>query len=237
MDKQDSPQDTDTLIALVLSLLGASGCNVTSEIVLDALTLCDGKVEEAAQHIRSNREKPQTKKDAVKRKQVDLEGWLKLPSSSSLKKNRMDMGDSSSAVTRTAIAPDKTKSASTKPAVDLMSILRQPSDNAKRNTKGRLPPLMLSDPSLVAQHSPCTLHYGILPPELACRLFYTMVDASRGWSRNKWWLFDRLVQSPHRTAFFARPDANDLNNDKWQEAAQYWYASLYDTIPYSIQQL
>ncbi|KAF9049311.1 hypothetical protein BDZ89DRAFT_1033151 [Hymenopellis radicata] len=57
---------------------------------------------------------------------------------------------------------------------------------------------------MISEHTPCTLHQAILPPELACRLFYTMVDASRTWNRNKWWLFDRVVESPHRTSFFAR---------------------------------
>ncbi len=59
-----------------------------------------------------------------------------------------------------------------------------------------------------------------------------MLDRARaGWSRNKWWLFERMVESPHRTAFFVRKDLNvredaDGNdnggNDEWTEAARYW---------------
>ena len=88
----------------------------------------------------------------------------------------------------------------------------------------RLPPLTLTNPAMVAEHAPCTLHPSVLPPELACQLFYTMLDASREWSRNKWWLFDRLVESPHRTSFFVRVlrDKGGDGADDWQEAAQFW---------------
>lgn len=60
-----------------------------------------------------------------------------------------------------------------------------------------------------------------------CRLFYIMLDLSEDWQRNKWWLFDRVVESPHRTSFFVRQfDAKGANNLKdsseMQEAAQYW---------------
>ncbi|KAJ7349213.1 hypothetical protein DFH08DRAFT_998809 [Mycena albidolilacea] len=88
-----------------------------------------------------------------------------------------------------------------------MTVLKQPPKTEQGVPK--LPPLMLSTPAMVAEHTPCTLHPSILPPELACRLFYTMLDASRQWSRNKWWLFDRLVESPHRTSFFARAEIAD----------------------------
>ena len=108
--------------------------------------------------------------------------------------------------------------------VNLMSVLR---DNGQQKPSiTRNPPLMLSNPKMVSQHTPCTLHYSVLPPDLACELFYTMMDAAQGWSRNKWWLFDRLVESPHRTSFFAR--INNINGEgeqsegDWGEAAQFW---------------
>ncbi|KAG6820570.1 hypothetical protein H0H93_015090 [Arthromyces matolae] len=71
---------------------------------------------------------------------------------------------------------------------------------------------------MVAANTPCTLHLSLLPPELACKLFYTMVSASRSWGRNRWWLFDRIVESPHRTSFFARKDSSAM-----REQAQHWY--------------
>lgn len=109
-----------------------------------------------------------------------------------------------------------------KSVVDLMTVLQQAPSTTKKIIP-RAPPLMLSNPSLVAQHTPCTLHHSVLPPELACRLFYTMIEESQSWQRNKWWLFDRLVESPHRTSFYARKNDGTDDDDTWQEAAQFWY--------------
>ncbi|KDR81468.1 hypothetical protein GALMADRAFT_60387 [Galerina marginata CBS 339.88] len=102
-----------------------------------------------------------------------------------------------------------------------MAVLRQPPSPPKGPP--RLPPMILSNPQMVAERTPCTLHLSILPPELACRLFYTMIDASKAWKRNKWWLFDRVVESPHLTSFFARRTDGLDDDESWQEAAQYWY--------------
>ncbi|EIM90173.1 uncharacterized protein STEHIDRAFT_51354 [Stereum hirsutum FP-91666 SS1] len=88
----------------------------------------------------------------------------------------------------------------------------------------RLPPLTLSNPSMVKEHTPCTLHPSVLPPELACRLFYTMLAEARDWKRNKWWLFDRLVESPHRTSFFIRDTLGSRPEDQaWLKVTQFWY--------------
>ncbi|KAF8201617.1 hypothetical protein BJ912DRAFT_843410 [Pholiota molesta] len=104
-----------------------------------------------------------------------------------------------------------------------MTILRQPPSPRKEKLMPNLPPLMLSSPEMIARHTPCTMHLSVLPPELACQLFYTMVDASKEWKRNKWWLFDRVVESPHLTSFFARKTDGLSDDESWQEAAQYWY--------------
>ncbi|KAJ7684633.1 hypothetical protein DFH06DRAFT_1264123 [Mycena polygramma] len=110
-----------------------------------------------------------------------------------------------------------------------MTVLQQPAKTEKVVPK--LPPLMLFTPALVAEHTPCSLHPSVLPPELACRLFYAMMDASRQWSRNKWWLFDRVVESPHRTAFFARKTDGLDDNTAWQEAARFWYNGRMTDVP------
>ena len=39
------------------------------------------------------------------------------------------------------------------------------------------------------------------------------------------WLFDRMVESPHKTAFYARETDGYGDDKNWQEAAQYWYAT------------
>lgn len=101
----------------------------------------------------------------------------------------------------------------------LLSILR---DNALSARKAqRFAPLRLPTPALVSQHTPLTIHSSILPMELSCRLYHAMIKASESWSRNKWWLADRLVESPHTTSFYARHGGE--GDYDWDEAAQYWY--------------
>ncbi|KAF9483847.1 hypothetical protein BDN70DRAFT_903969 [Pholiota conissans] len=104
-----------------------------------------------------------------------------------------------------------------------MDVLRQPPSPHKDKHPSQLPPLLLSTPEMIAKYTPCTSHLSVLPPELACQLFYTMIDASKRWKRNKWWLFDRVVESPHLTSFFARKTDGLSDDETWQEAAQYWY--------------
>lgn len=72
------------------------------------------------------------------------------------------------------------------PPIPLISVLKQAPSPTKAPL--RIPPRMLGTPALVAQRTPCTLHYSILPPELACRLFYAMLREASHWSRNKWYV-------------------------------------------------
>ncbi|TCD66691.1 hypothetical protein EIP91_001045 [Steccherinum ochraceum] len=108
---------------------------------------------------------------------------------------------------------------------EFMTILRPPnSTDASRAGPPKQPPLTLTTPDMIAKHVPCTMHTSVLPPELACRLFYTMLDLSRNWDRNKWWLFDRLVESPHKTSFFIRQyPSTEAESVEMDEAAQFWY--------------
>jgi len=210
--------DTETLLALVSSL--TTPPIPDSPVLLDALVQSNGDVEAAVVLINSNR-------TGRKRKlPVNLDGWLK-PQTSKHHSGRGDHDVNDDGKAKTASTsilagtrPQSRQSSPSKPVVNLMSVLQQPP--AGQNNP-RLPPLMLPTPALVAQHTPCTLHLSVLPPELACRLFHTMIDASKDWKRNKWWLFDRLVESPHRTSFFARKNDGVDDDDSWQEAAQYWY--------------
>ncbi|KDQ60675.1 hypothetical protein JAAARDRAFT_55409 [Jaapia argillacea MUCL 33604] len=117
----------------------------------------------------------------------------------------------------------------TTPPPSILSRLRPPPSSKTKSKPKALPPLSLPSPTLVSQHTPCTLHTSILPPELACRLFYTMLDEAKEWKRNKWWLFDRLVESPHRTGFYTRMERDGDGGEEvdeeggWKEAAQFWY--------------
>jgi hypothetical protein len=205
--------DTDTLLALLSSLLTSQ---YDHAILLDALVEYGGNVQEAARHINS---KSDNLKNEKKRKRPNvLQDWFKpaVPKPATSRKVRTRKDDESVAST-SKLAP---LASPKKPVVDLMSVLCQPPSEPK--SLPRLQPLMLSTPSLVTQHTPCTLHLSVLQPELACKLFYTLIDESRSWTRNKWWLFDKLVESPHRTSFYTRKDNGVDGDQNWQEAAQYW---------------
>ncbi|KAF8184893.1 hypothetical protein K438DRAFT_1837055 [Mycena galopus ATCC 62051] len=220
----DAP-DTETLLTIVETLLDAPHA---SEVILDALIEHEGNPEITAQYLNSKK-KPSEKK----RRRVDLlDGWLT--------KKPKTHGPRSETVASTSRPTQRSHGQGAKPVVDLMTVLKQPPKTEQ--VVPRLPPLMLSTPALVAEHTPCTLHPSVLPPELACRLFYKMIDASREWDRNKWWLFDRLVESPHRTSFFARgatasdggakkSDGIDGDSSEWQEAARFWYNGRMTEVP------
>jgi len=65
-----------------------------------------------------------------------------------------------------------------------------------------LPPLLLSTPDSVTKNTPCSLHYDILPPKLAESLYKQMLLESTTWTKNKWYLNDKLVESNHKTCFY-----------------------------------
>ncbi|KAJ7074260.1 hypothetical protein C8F01DRAFT_1099850 [Mycena amicta] len=166
-----------------------------------------------------------------KRRRVDnLDGWLRGDKEKRRESPPSSVTSTSRLPSSTVRPPSSKSHDTTKPIVDLMSVLRQAPKVEKGPTK--LAPLLLSSPSMITEHIPCvTLHSSILPPELACRLFYTMIDQARDWSRNKWWLFDRVVESPHRTSFFARRTNGLDDDDQWQEAAQFWYNGRKTDVP------
>lgn len=86
--------------------------------------------------------------------------------------------------------------------------------NAASTVPKQLPPLVLALPAQVAQNTPCTLHFDVLPSELAASLFRAMLGESSKWQRNKWYLNDRQVESPHTTAFYSAEPGQD---------ASHWY--------------
>ncbi|KAF9102373.1 hypothetical protein BGX29_004687 [Mortierella sp. GBA35] len=81
----------------------------------------------------------------------------------------------------------------------------------------RLKPLILYNPEDVAKHCPCTLIFNVLDKDLASRLLTVMLEDSETWNRNRWWLFERMVESPHKTSYFAE------RNDDMEEVAGWTY--------------
>ena len=225
----DGPEDTDTLLALICSLL-PDNIAPSQQSLLDALLQTEGDVEKAAEII--SKQRPNNKR----KRNVSLDSWLTRPTSSNANDTNCRTSSLQSRLgseslnkkPRSVSGPSTAKAGPpallrpVKPVENLLDVLRQPPAGNVAPSLPRLQPLTLSNPSLVAQHTPCTYHLGILPPELACRLFHTMLHEARDWSRNKWWLFDRLVESPHRSALYTRHPVEGNDEAAWQGVTRAW---------------
>jgi len=207
-----SDNDNDTLIATVLSLLPSHISIPTCESILDALAQAEGSPEAAVKALTAQ-------VGPSKRKTDLLDHWTR--------KDAKRARNQAPALDKKPTAkPPSSSSKIQREPVNLMTVLRQPAPPSPKKSLAQKPPITLATPAFVAKHTPCTLHYSVLTPELACRLFYTMLNLSTGWKRNKWWLFDRIVESPHLTSFFARRTDGIDDDATWQEAAKFWFVNL-----------
>ena len=174
----------------------------------------EGDVELAAARLHASNMTSKTSSESLsgkKRKRPGLDRWIvnkKAPGVGGKSRDQTERGDppTSRPSTENVIeVPDddgdnppsgsnRASSSKPKPAlqfsrppVSLMSVLKQaPIEEKKRPIQ--LAPLTLGTPALVAETTPCTLHHSILPPELACRLFYVMLKEAAGWDRNRWYV-------------------------------------------------
>ncbi|KAF9360569.1 hypothetical protein BGX26_008712 [Mortierella sp. AD094] len=102
--------------------------------------------------------------------------------------------------------------------------LDEPSSST--STQQRPPkPLILYNPEDVAKHCPCTLLFNVLDKDLAARLLKAMLIDSETWNRNRWWLFERMVESPHKTSYFAERD------DDMEEVSGWTYNGMKQDQP------
>ena len=127
-------------------------------------------------------------------------------------------------------APSSSRGVSTRSAFDLL--LQAPAVSPTKNKGRRVPAYETSADVSKATQGLCTLVLDALPVELATTLFLHMIAHSRGkvsdshkWERNRWHLFDRTVESPHLTTFFAEASRSGGYDDgkSIEEAARYWY--------------
>ncbi|GJJ12080.1 hypothetical protein Clacol_006321 [Clathrus columnatus] len=215
-------QDTEILLAILSSLLEPP--IPSQNVLLDALINSSGDVNAAAKNLRQSTSTftrtsspgsfaSNSRKGGAQR---PLEDWLSSSSSNSRSFKKRKLEDPSPKAVKTQELNHSLVSGSSSVSHSISSSNLVPSLH-------RLLPLTLSSPEMVKKHTPCTLHLGILPPELACRLFYTLVDASKDWIPSKWFVADRLVASPHKTSFFARANNGIDDNTEWQTLAPYWY--------------
>jgi alkylated DNA repair dioxygenase AlkB len=78
--------------------------------------------------------------------------------------------------------------------------------------------LHLYSPEDIAAHTPCSIIHNFLPPVEADALLLELLKETHTYSRDKFKLFDRIVESPHTFCFYA---------DNWDEAekqkTEYFY--------------
>lgn len=207
--------DTETLLALLASLLDENvAANMTQDALLSVLVDGEGDVEFAAARLNASNMNSKTSNERLggkKRKRPGLDRWIvnkKPPGVGGKSRDQTERGDPPTSRTpidsvievpddEGDILPTGSNSASSskpkptlpssRPPVSHMSVLKQaPSEEKKKPIQ--LAPRTLGTPALVAEHTPCTLHHSILPPELACRLFYVMLKEAAGWDRNRWYV-------------------------------------------------
>ena len=232
--------DTETLLVMLSSLLPESHQNLDQESLLEALLECEGRVEEAAAKLISH---PPSKKK--RKRHAGLDDWLKKrPSTSKTPPKRVNSGDGSARPRSVSVPADDHRPSPSGSSLKIkgsgkpnsggnaLARLKPPSSSAVPEVPAQLPPLTLGNPEMVAKHTACTLHPQVLPPELAVRLFETMLDEAERWDRNRFWLFERAVVSPHKTSFYVRDMSaaaghgrkDEVTDLEWKEAAHYWYA-------------
>ncbi|KAF8983411.1 hypothetical protein BGZ46_010329 [Entomortierella lignicola] len=116
---------------------------------------------------------------------------------------------------------------STTPLPSLNDTLRwketseDPSSSSFRPPK----PLVLYSPEDIAKHCPCTLVFNVLDKDLSSRLLKAMLIDSETWNRNRWWLFERMVESPHKTSYFAECE------DDMEEVSGWTYNGMKQDSP------
>lgn len=174
--------DTETLLAMLSSVLHPQ--EFEEAVLLDALVSSEGDIEAAAQSLSVE---PPKKRRKVSGK-VSINSWLKQkePSpeptaakelshqpSGSTTASKSKGGPQASASSTRIPSPKKPNSSVKKVSnSEFLELLRPPNSfdgTPNKPQVPRLPPLTLSTPEMVAEHTPCTLHHSVLPPELACR--------------------------------------------------------------------
>lgn len=135
--------------------------------------------------------------------------------------------DATSTIT-SETSPTKKRAASGAPAVQTsLTSLVQP-DAGKGPPTRRRPltkkgqTLHLFSPEDVAAHTPCTIIHNFLPAEQANALLLELLEESKHFSRYKFQLFDRTVESPHSASVYV-----STPQEYRQHTSEYTYGGTY----------
>lgn len=79
---------------------------------------------------------------------------------------------------------------------------------SKKIHKNSTSPITLYTPEDVARHLPCSLHYDVLSPKTANSLLQQLLQDQLQWkAKTKFYLFDKLCETPHKSAFYTRDES------------------------------
>ncbi|KAE8142648.1 hypothetical protein BDV38DRAFT_278167 [Aspergillus pseudotamarii] len=129
----------------------------------------------------------------------------------------------------TQIPPTKKRVVPGTPSIQtsLTSLVLQP-DEGKESPIKRRPltkkgkTLHLYSPEDVAAHTPCTIIHNFLPAEQASALLLELLEESKYFSRYKFQLFDRTVESPHSASVYV-----STPEEYRQHTSEYTYGGTY----------
>lgn len=186
-------ESTEMKLALLLSIYP----DLSHEGLLDVLVSCDGSVEKASSSIASNQQQERTPTTTT---------------TTTASKKRSAPG------TQSSLLPHIT--ANPKPTTTTPTNQTKPKSNPPPPKKGQT--LHLYTPDSITTHTPCTLIPNYLPPTQATTLLAELLTESAHFSRSKFQLFDRTVQSPHSASIYvSTPD------EYHQQTAEYTYGGTY----------
>ncbi|KAF9337923.1 hypothetical protein BG006_001501 [Podila minutissima] len=204
----NTAEDWDFKMATLFSIFES-----TPERVLhQALTKAHGDLEQAIPVVLSGQLSASTDttvnnypKKKQRLVQPRLAAFLGSPSFSS---SSSSSTSASSSQSTSALISSPSSSVSNLPSLNDRLRWKDSIDDSTKSRE-RIRPLVLYNPEDVAKHCPCTLIHNVLDKDLASRLLQVMMVESETWNRNRWWLFERMVESPHKTSYYAE-DNHDL---------------------------
>ncbi|KAG0029739.1 hypothetical protein BGZ82_007745 [Podila clonocystis] len=206
-----SAEDWDFKMATLFSIFEST----PEHILHQALTNAHGDLEQAIPIVLSgqlststnaaaNSHHPTHPKKRQRLVQPRLAAFLGSPSSSL----SLSPSSTSSSQPASTLTSSPFSSASNLPSLNDRLRWKDSIDDSTK-PRERIRPLVLYNPEDVAKHCPCTLIHNVLDKDLASRLLQVMMVESETWNRNRWWLFERIVESPHKTSYYAE-DNHDL---------------------------
>lgn len=175
-----------------LALLLSVFPDINQEDLLDIMVSCGGSVAAASSAISTTR----TKTTTTKKRPLAASGVF-------------------SPGIQTSLVPHITK----KTQLDAPAN-KQLQQQRPLTKKGRT--LHLFSPEDIAAHTPCTIIHNFLPAEQANTLLIELLDESRHFSRSKFQLFERTVQSPHSASVYV-----STPEEYRQQTSEYTYGGTY----------